>query len=358
MFASNAGLVTLCDHSPRRHGVTATRSFACATTHRMIDGVFRNCTAERTNATVPPASGFAENYILVLRVPDLANGRIAVFVDSADFARRQADLGIAFIARHESRRAPCGTNHLRATAGENLDIVNRQTDGNIPERKTVAGFGRGSRSADDFCANGQAIGSNDVALFAIFIFQQCQTRGPARIVFDRCHFGFHAMFVALEVDEPNLLLVAAANAATGDATVAVAPAGFLANLNEVLFRLCFGNLVIRRDGDVARRWRERSKTFYWHNKFLGQNDLVAFFEGDDRFLPVWSFAGLGGALAARFAAYVHGIDADDLDFEQLLDGLANLGLGRAAVSHDSVLVELLALASAFLGQAGSLDDFK
>src|SRR5438045_3343200 len=246
MFAFNAGLVTLRDHAPRRHWVTATGSFACPATHRMIHGVFRNCSAERTNSTMSSASGFAQNYVLVFCIPDLPDGGVSVLVDPA----------------------------------------------NLP---------------------GQ---------------------------------------------QPDLLLMPAGDAAAGDAAIAVAPAGFLANLNQVLLRLCLGNLVKRRDGDVARRWRERSEAFYWHNKFLRQNDLVAFLEGHDGFLPVRSFAGLGGALAACFAAHVHSIDSDDLYFEKFLHSLPNLRFGSAAISHDCVLIQLFALASAFFCQAGSLDDFK
>src|SRR5205807_8316869 len=124
------------------------------------------------------------------------------------------------------------------------------------------GFRRSGRSAEKLSADGQAIGSDDVALFSIFIFQQRQTSGPARIIFDRRDFGFHAVFVALEIDQPNFLLVSAANSAAGDSAIAIAAAGFLANLDQILFRLRLGNLVKGRNRDVARRWRERSKAFY------------------------------------------------------------------------------------------------
>src|SRR5439155_8141004 len=126
--------------------------------------------------------------------------------------------------------------------------------------------------------NCQTIGSNDVALHSVFIFQQGQAVGPARIIFDRGDFGFHAVLVAFEIDQPNFLLVSTSDSAACDAAIAVAPAGFLANLDQVLFRFTLGNLVKRRNRDIARRWRKGSKAFYWHNKFLSQNDLVSFLE--------------------------------------------------------------------------------
>src|ERR1051326_1364170 len=90
----------------------------------------------------------------------------------------------------------------------------------------------------------------------------------------------------------------------------------------------------------------------------GQNNLVAGLEGDDGFFPVRGPSGLSGALTAGLAMNVHGVDPDDFDFEKLLHRLADLGFVGAAVGDDGVLVEFLALASAFFGQAGSFNDFK
>src|SRR5438034_4556151 len=213
----------------------------------MIDRIFGNRTAQWTNSAMPSASGFAENHILMLGIPNLPDGGITALVYSPNLAGRQPDLRVAFIARHEGRRAPGSANHLSAAPRKNLNVVNRQTDRNIFERKTIAGFRWGSRSAYDFCANRQAIGSNDVTFLSVFIFQQSEASGPARIIFDRGDFSFHPMLVAFEIDQPNFLLVSAADSAAGNATVAVAPTGFLANLDEVLFRFTLGNLVKGRD---------------------------------------------------------------------------------------------------------------
>ena len=90
----------------------------------------------------------------------------------------------------------------------------------------------------------------------------------------------------------------------------------------------------------------------------GQADLVAVFQRDNGLLPSVRDAGLRGALAAGFAADVHGVHAGDLDLEQFLHGLPDLGLVRARIGHDGVLVILLALARAFFRQADGLDDFE
>ena len=41
---------------------------------------------------------------------------------------------------------------------------------------------------------------------------------------------------------------------------------FLARLNEALLRLRLRDLVVRRDGDISRRRRQRSKCLHWHKK--------------------------------------------------------------------------------------------
>ena len=90
----------------------------------------------------------------------------------------------------------------------------------------------------------------------------------------------------------------------------------------------------------------------------GQADLVTVFQRDDGLLPRVRDAGLRGALAAGFATNIQRVDAGDFDLEQFLHGLPDLGLVRARVGHDGVLVILLGLARAFFRQADGLDDFE
>src|SRR5438552_1721755 len=131
------------------------------------------------------------------------------------------------------------------------------------------------------------------------------------------------MLVPFEIDEANLLLVPAANSAAGDSAIAIASAGLLANLNEVLLRLGLRDLIERRDRDVSCRRSERSVDFYWHGKSLGQNDLVALLQRHDGLFPIGRVAGLIGPLTARFAVNVHGVHLHDLHLEQFLHRLAN-----------------------------------
>ena len=76
------------------------RGLTCTTTHRVIDRVLRNTTAQRTNTAMTRTTGFTEDHIFVFGVTDLTDGRETVLIHTANFAGRQTKLGITFIARH------------------------------------------------------------------------------------------------------------------------------------------------------------------------------------------------------------------------------------------------------------------
>ena len=92
-------------------------------------------------------------------------------------------------------------------------------DRNRLERKRIADFRRRRRPAGNFCADFHADRRDDVTLFAVRVFEQRQTRRTHRIIFNRRDRRFHAVLVALEIHEADFLLVPAADAARGHATV-------------------------------------------------------------------------------------------------------------------------------------------
>src|SRR4051794_39531616 len=112
---------------------------------------------------------FTENDVFVLNVSDLANRRVAAFVNTTNFARRKTDRGITCIARHQSRCAASGAHHLTATARGDFDIMNRDADWDRLERKAIAGLRSSSRAAHQLRADSQAGRSDNIALFAVLI---------------------------------------------------------------------------------------------------------------------------------------------------------------------------------------------
>src|ERR1043166_6940379 len=95
----------------------------------MIDRVTRNAAVNWPNTNMARTTGFSQYHVFVLGISDLADGCIAVFVDFSDLARRQPDLSIPLVARHEGGGAAGGADHLGTSAGDQLNIMNRQANG-------------------------------------------------------------------------------------------------------------------------------------------------------------------------------------------------------------------------------------
>ena len=89
--------------------------------------------------------------------------------------------------------------------------------GMLSERQGVADPGLGVRSGDDDVADPQAVGQEHVALLAVAVVEQADPGGAVGVVLDRREAGGHAQLVALEVDPPVVLLLAAAAVANGHA---------------------------------------------------------------------------------------------------------------------------------------------
>src|SRR6185312_4542104 len=103
-----------------------------------------------------------------------------------------------------------------------------------------------------------------IRLLAILILEQRQARRADRIIFDAEHRRLHAVLLPFEIDDTQLLLVTAADTASGGAAIMIAPAGLLANLDQALLRLGLRNVAVIRERYIARRRRQRSKCLNWH----------------------------------------------------------------------------------------------
>ena len=130
--------------------------------------------------------------------------------------------------------------------------MDRQPNRNGFERKRIAKIGQRVRPADHLAANLNAGRRDDVALLAVLVFQQREPRRASGIVLNGRHRGLDAMFVPLEIHEPEFLLVPAADAPRGGATVAIAPARLLARLDQALLGPGLRDVAKVRDRDVSR----------------------------------------------------------------------------------------------------------
>ena len=172
--------------------------------------------------------------------------------------------------------------------------MDRQADRDRPQRQAVAQFGRSRGAAHQLRAHLQAAGSDDISLLAVLVFQQCQPGRAARIVLNGLHRGFDPVLVPLEIHQPDLLLVAAADAPRGHAAIDITPAGTLARLDQALLRLGLRNVAVVRIRDVARGRRQRSKCLYWHKSITFPKSAT--WRAEPLILPPdgWSVIGSAG----------------------------------------------------------------
>ena len=125
------------------------------------------------------------------------------------------------------------------------------TNGDVGHGKGVAGLDVGIFAASHFVAHFQAVGSQDVAFFAILILHQGDMGGTVGVILQGQNGGVHANFIPLEVDNAVFGAVSAAAVTDGNAAVAVASGLFLHRLQEASLRSNFGKAGIIGYGHLA-----------------------------------------------------------------------------------------------------------
>ena len=83
------------------------------------------------------------------------------------------------------------------------------TNGDVLEGQSVAGLDVSVGASHDGVANLQTIGSQDVALGAVLVLNECDEGGTVRVILQRLDGGGDIKLVALEVDDTVLDAVAA-----------------------------------------------------------------------------------------------------------------------------------------------------
>ena len=137
--------------------------------------------------------------------------------------------------------------------------MNDGTERNIGERQAVADLDIGFRTAGYYVAYIQSLRSEDVALFAVCIVQQCDAAGTVRIVFDRCNRCRDSVFISLEVNDSVLTLMTAALVANCHLTGAIATAMIMNRSQQRFFRLVCRNFIKGGNGHLTASGSVRFK---------------------------------------------------------------------------------------------------
>jgi len=114
------------------------------------------------------------------------------------------------------------------------------------------------RAAHHLLPHLQPFRLKDVTLLAVGIGQQRNPRRAVGIVFNADHGGRNPGLVALEIDNPQLALMTAADEPHGHVAGIAAPAGPRLGLDQRLVRMPRRNVVVDDRRAVAQRLRRRS----------------------------------------------------------------------------------------------------
>src|SRR5690349_11629901 len=151
-----ARLVALRRLAPGGARVTAARRLALAAAHRVVDGVLGHAAHVRANAQPAAAPGLADHDVLVLDVAHLPDHAMAVEVETAHLARRQADLGVVTLFRHELAHRPGGARDAGAAVREQLERVDRRAERHRAQRHRIARHDVGIAARDERVAHLEA----------------------------------------------------------------------------------------------------------------------------------------------------------------------------------------------------------
>src|SRR5581483_11132716 len=342
--------------APRTHDVPATTR---TTTVRVIDGV-HDLAANLGTAPHPARlSSLTPRQQLVLGVADRADRREALAMDHAHLGRAHAHRDVFTLFRHHFYRSARATSDLATLPLFELDVVHVGTQRDLAQRKRIPDAHIRARAGHDRVADLETAGVQDVALLAVRVLDEGDTRRAIRIVLDLAHRGGDAVLVALEVDDPVLLLVPATEATHRDVPVIVAAAGLLERLDQRLLGIIARDLGEIRDRAEARALRDWLELANGHGPLtpltLEDIDRITLTQGDDRLLPIVAPASRT-ADATDLSALIRGPDARDLHAEERLDSLTDRRLRRGRRDLERVFAALLIRRGTLLRDERADDD--
>ena len=218
----------------------------------MIHGIHGNAAIVRTLSQPAGASRLADGNVLVIEIAYLTDRGHAILGNFAGLARRQLNQRIFFFLSDQLRRSTRRAHHLTTLARLQFHIVDLGAGRDIAKRQRVANENVGLGTADNFLSNLQTFGLKNVALLPVGVGEESDPRRAVGIVLDTEDGGRNAGLVALEIDNAQLALVAAADETHGHVAGVAATAGARLGLEQRLVRVPRRNIVIDDGGAVAQ----------------------------------------------------------------------------------------------------------
>src|SRR3990170_7108861 len=235
----------------------AAGSLALSAPERVVDRVHRDAPHRWALAEPATPAGLAERGQLVLGVADDPDRPPAGRLDHPRLARGQPKRRVLALLGHQLNARACGTRHLRAAAGLQLDGVHHRSDRDVAERQSVTRPDVGALPRHQPVALLHTLRRQDVALLAVRVVEQRDPGAPVGVVLDVSHLGRDAVLVTPEIDGPVAPLRAAPLVTHRDPSLVVAPGAVPTLVEQRL--LGFGSRYLLESGGAgapsARRGR-------------------------------------------------------------------------------------------------------
>jgi hypothetical protein len=132
--------------------------------------------------------------------------------------------------------------------------MNLGTEGNVGEGKGITNFNGGGGPGDDFGADGQFVGMENITLFAVFVLYEGDAGVTVGVVFDGDDGGPHFPLVSLKVNETIEPFVTTPPVTAGDYASVIAAFGTMNRSGEGLFGLVCGDLGEIRINPLPCPW--------------------------------------------------------------------------------------------------------
>src|SRR5690606_17001115 len=145
----------------------------------------------------------------------------AIDVHLAHLAGAEPERRVCALAGHDLRRCAGAAGELSALAGLELHAVHLRADRNVLQRQRAALPDRSVGAGLDRIADPEPLRGEDVAPLAVGIQHEREVRAPVRVVLEPLDPAGDAVLVALEIDQPVVPLVTAADMARRDPALVV-----------------------------------------------------------------------------------------------------------------------------------------
>ncbi len=212
------------------------------TTHRVIMGVHNYTTVVRTTSQPTRTSGLTRTFQRMIAVTNTTYSSLASTENQTSLARRQLDNTVTAITRSQLSKISSGAYQQSALSGTQFDIVDYSTHRNVLQRQTVTYFGGCFGTTHHSGTHLQTVGSNNITFFTVSVIQQSDTSRTVRIVLDCLYNCGYTIFLSLEVDETEKLLMATSKVTHSHLSIVVTTTSRTLSTNERLLRYRCSNL--------------------------------------------------------------------------------------------------------------------